>query len=276
MLDKSVISAIHPNGAASSRYMAKYDKKRHICLMGRRDTSSRLRRLEELTALLKAREHMTAAELAAELGVSVRTLNRDLEILRDGGVPIESDRGRGGGLRLQRNWVLGRLHLSTAEAIDLLLSIAIAERMNSPLLLQQLAPIKRKVVAAFSESYQPKIRSLRKRILVGTPASEQVLASFSPPQRGALAGIADAFFNMRCIAIDYVDQHGAATSREVEPQFLYLNVPVWYLLAWDRLRGAIRFFRIDRIKSVRPLATNFRLADPRPFLAEAEDGIEAL
>ena len=244
--------------------------------MGDRATSSRLQRLEELKGLLKAREHVTAAELADELGVSLRTLNRDLAVLRDSGVPIESDRGRGGGLRLQRSWALGRLHLSPAEAIDLLLSIAIAERMNSPLLLQQLAPIKRKIVAAFSEAYQPKIRSLRKRILVGRPASEQVIASFSPPQRGALTGVAEAFFNMQCIAIGYVDQNGATTSREVEPQFLYLNVPVWYVLAWDRLRGAVRCFRIDRIKSVTPLETGFRLADPRPFLAEAEEGIEAL
>jgi len=69
------------------------------------------------------------------------------------------------------------------EAIDLLLSIAIADRMNSPLLLQHLAPIRRKIVAAFSESYQPKIKALRKRILIGGPASEQVLAAFSQPQR---------------------------------------------------------------------------------------------
>lgn len=244
--------------------------------MSNRATSSRLHRLEELKGLLKAREHVTAAELSAELGVSIRTLNRDLEILRDSGIPIESDRGRGGGLRLQRNWTLGRLHLSPEEAIDLLLSIAIAERMNSPLLLQQLAPTKRKIVAAFSESYQPKIRSLRKRILVGRPASERVVASFSPPQRRSLAGIAEAFFNMRCIAIGYVDQSGATTSRYIEPQFLYLSVPVWYLLAWDRLRGAVRYFRIDRIKLVRPLETSFRLADPRPFLVEAEEGIETL
>jgi predicted DNA-binding transcriptional regulator YafY len=244
--------------------------------MGRRGIPSRVHRLEELKGLLKAREHVTAAELAEELGVSIRTLNRDLEILRDSGVPIDADRGRGGGLRLQRNWALGRLHLSPAEAIDLLLSIAIAERMNSPLLLQQLSAIKRKIVAAFSEGYQAKIRALRKRILVGAPASDQVLASFSTPHRNALAGIAEAFFNTRCIAIEYVDQNGVVTAREVEPQFLYLNLPVWYLLAWDRLRGAIRFFRIDRIRSVRPLESSFRLADPRPFLAEAEEGIEAL
>src|SRR5262245_27330101 len=148
-----------------------------------RADSSRLRRLDELQGLLKAREHVTAAELAAELGVSLRTLNRDLELLRESGVPIESDRGRGGGLRLQRNWALGRLHLSPVEAIDLLLSIAIAERMNSPLLLQQLAPIKRKVASAFSEGYQGRIRDLRKRILVGQPASPRVMASFTPPRR---------------------------------------------------------------------------------------------
>ena len=244
--------------------------------MHSRATSSRLHRLEELKALLKARDHVTAAELSAELGVSIRTVNRDLEILRDGGVPIESDRGRGGGLRLQRNWALGRLHLNQTEAIDLLLSIAIAERMNSPLLLQQLAPIKHKIVASFSESYQPRIRSLRKRILVGAPASDRVVSSFSAPQRKAVAGVAEAFFNMRCIAIEYADQNGAITTRDVEPQFLYLNVPVWYLLVWDRLRSAIRFFRVDRIRSVTVLEMGFRLADPRPFLAEAEEGVEAL
>jgi len=244
--------------------------------MADRTTRSRLNRLEELKGLFKAREHVTAAALAAELGVSIRTLNRDLEILRKSGVPIESDRGRGGGLRLQRDWALGRLHLSPEEAIDLLLSLAIAEQMSSPLLLQQLQPIRRKIVAAFSESYQPKIRSLRKRILVGKPASASVRATFSSPQRGSLVGVVEAFFNMRCIAIDYVDQHGVLTARVVEPQFLYLTIPVWYLLAWDRLRGAVRYFRIDRIRSVTPLEDRFRLADPRPFLAETEEGIAAL
>lgn len=244
-------------------------------VMRQRATESRLSRLEELKGLLKSREHATAAALADELGVSLRTLNRDLEVLRSQGVPIESDRGRGGGLRLHRAWTLGRLHLSTEEAIDLLLSIAIAERMNSPLLLQRLAPIKRKVVAAFTEGYQAKIRALRDRILIGKPASAKVLASFEQPGR-ALAGIADAFFNMRCIRIAYADQHGATTIREIEPHFLYLNVPVWYLLAWDRLRQGVRYFRVDRIKSVTPLSATFRLGDPAPFLTEAERDVSRL
>jgi predicted DNA-binding transcriptional regulator YafY len=248
-----------------------YAIERHICFM----TDSRLSRLEELKGLLRSREHVTAAELAHEMGVSLRTLNRDLVVLRAQGVPIESDRGRGGGLRLQRAWMSGRLHLSAEEAIDLLVSIAIAERMSSPLLLRRLAPIKRKLVGAFAEGYQAKIRALRKRILVGQPASTAVMASFTPPPR-ALTGIAESFFSMRCISITYADQNGVVTEREIEPHFLYLNLPAWYLLAWDKLRGAVRCFRVDRIKSVAPLAATFRLADPKPFLAQAERGVETL
>jgi predicted DNA-binding transcriptional regulator YafY len=236
------------------------------------DKSARLRlnRLEELKGLLKAREHVTAAELAEELGVSLRTLNRDLEILRDAGTPIESDRGRGGGLRLQRNWSLGRLHLSPEEAIDLLLSMAIAERLNSPLLLRHLAPVRRKIVAAFSETYQSKIRNLRKRVLVGQPASTAVLASYQPPAGKPLGDLAEAFFNQRCISMTYEDQSGKVTTREIEPQYLYLSVPVWYLLAFDKLRQGVRHFRVDRIRQTRPLNSSFRLADPTPFLEDVE------
>jgi predicted DNA-binding transcriptional regulator YafY len=239
-------------------------------------TSSRLERLEELKGLLKAREHVTTAQLAADLGVSLRTLRRDLDLLRDAGIPIESDRGRGGGLRMHRNRALGRLHLSTSEAIDLLLSMAIAERMNSPMLLQQLSAVRRKIVAAFAETHQQQIRLLRKRILLGKPASERVVASYAPAQRRGLSAVAEAFFEMRCVRIEYVDQAGTITTREVEPHFLFLNLPVWYVLAWDRLREGVRHFRVDRMRSVVPLDTTFRLADPKPFLAEIEHGIEAL
>ena len=69
---------------------------------------------------------------------------------------------------------------------------------------------------------------------------------------------------------------GATTSREIEPQFLYLSMPVWYLLAWDRLRGAIRHFRADRIRSVIPVQTSFRLADPRPYVEEIEPRLAEL
>lgn len=243
---------------------------------GIRATTSRLGRLEELKGLLKASDIVTADGLAAQLGISRRTVHRDLAILRDGGLPVESSRGRGGGLRLHPHWGLGRVHFSTSEAIDLLLSLAIAERINSPVLLRQLAAIKRKIVAAFGETHQAQIRSLRRRILLGPVAGERVATAFSGTPRRAQGALAEAFLNLRCVAIDYVDRKGATTSRQVEPHYLFLCLPVWYLLAWDRLRGAVRHFRLDRIKSVTPLAQTFRLGDPQPFVAEMELEIAAL
>jgi predicted DNA-binding transcriptional regulator YafY len=238
--------------------------------MTRRAASSHLQRLEQLKGLLKARESTTVAELATELGVSLRSLSRDLAILRDAGVPIEAERGRGGGLRLQRNWSLGRLHLTPEETLDLLLALAIAERMHSPLLLKHLAPLRRKIAAAFPMGQEKKIRVLRQRVFIGPYASRDVLASFIAPSRKALAGLAEAFFDRRCLAITYVDQKNAVTRRVIEPHFLYLGAPVWYLLAWDRLRKAVRCFRVDRIRSTVPTEEVFQLGDARVFLCEAE------
>lgn len=235
-----------------------------------RGAEGRLGRLRELAGLLKARDHVTAAELAGELGVSRRTLQRDLAVLRGDGVPVESDRGRGGGLRLQRNWALGRLHLTSAEAIDLLLSLAIAERINSPILLGQLAAIRRKVAAAFAESYQVSIRSLRRRILVGSPASAVVLGSYRPPGPAGLAAIAEGFVAARVIEIVYAGETGRPLRRVIEPHYLQLNMPVWYLLAHDRLRGAVRHFRVDRVRSAVLSGERFRVRPHTEFLDEVE------
>jgi predicted DNA-binding transcriptional regulator YafY len=233
-------------------------------------------RLDELKGLLASREHVTALELSEELGVALRTIRRDLELLREMGLPIEANRGRGGGLRLYGRWSLGRLQLTPSEAIDVLLSLAIAERMGSPLLLEHLPGIRRKLGNTFTPADRSLIGSLRKRVLVGTPASPAVTSTYTTPQRRAFGGLVEAFFDLRCVAMEYVDQKGERTARDVEPHFLYLSMPVWYILGWDRLREGVRYFRIDRIRSARPLGSVFRLGDPKVFLAEAERGIAGL
>ncbi len=239
-------------------------------------TSSRLERLDQLQGLLKAREHVTLADLARELDVSIRTVNRDIELLRERGLPIDADRGRGGGHRLDRRWSVGRLHLSPAEAIDTLLSLAIAEMVQSPLLLAQLAAIRRKISVAFPDHDQERIRMLRKRILIGKPASAPVLTSYQPGEAKGMAAISAGFFNMQCLQIDYHDQNGSVTKRHIEPHYLVFNMPVWYLLAWDRLRNAIRFFRIDRIEAAILHETSFRLCRRADFMAHAENEFREL
>ena len=244
--------------------------------MSKGSAGDRLERLERLKGLLKASDSLTVKELARELDVSVRSLSRDIEVLRASGVPIESDRGRGGGVRLQRQWSFGRLHLDFEEGIDLLLSIALAEKLNSPLLLKRLRSIRQKLATSFPESQQGRIRMLRNRILIGPPASERVLETYRMKAPEQLTHVARAFFEMRLLEIGYADEAARLTTREIEPQFLFFCVPAWYLLSWDRLRDDIRTFRIDRIHRATVMDTTFRLRDRGRFIEWAGAAAEAL
>lgn len=244
--------------------------------MGKGAASDRLERLERLKGLLKAGDSMTVKELADELDVSVRSLSRDIELLRASGVPIDADRGRGGGVRLQRQWSFGRLHLDFQEGIDLLLSIALAEKLNSPLLLNRLRSIRQKLAASFPESQQSRIKALRNRILVGPPASDHVMQTYRMMAPEQLTNVTRAFFDMRVLEIRYADGATRMTTREIEPQFLFLSVPAWYLLSWDRLRDDIRTFRIDRIHKATVKDSTFRARDRRMFIEWAGTAAESL
>jgi predicted DNA-binding transcriptional regulator YafY len=239
----------------------------------RATAATRLERLDLLVSRLKADEPMTLEELAREFGVSSRTLSRDVEILRERGLPIETARGRGGGIRLHWSWGIGRIALSYREAVDLLVSLAIAEQMRSPILMANLAPVRRKLMASFSPSDQHGIRRLKSRILIGRTASLFVQTGYTPPAPAAIERLHEAFLLIKVARIRYRDEKGKSTSRVVEPHFLLLNYPVWYALCWDRLRSDIRTFRCDRMASVQVTEESFvplRLRD----VQKAIDGMD--
>lgn len=217
--------------------------------MARENTYDRLNRLDLLASRLKAEDHMTVAMLAAEFNVSRRTLSRDIAILRDRGLPIEADAGRGGGIRLHRTWGIGRLTLSYPEAIELLFSIAIAEKLDAPWVFMNSAAIRRKLTASFSPTFRDRIKGLRTRIHVSGPTSPQILSSFNAPQTDGMAVIFQVFLEMRSLSMNYEDADGKCTVRAIEPHHLLLCPPVWYLHAWDTDKAAVRCFRCDRIQS---------------------------
>ncbi|MFA7324847.1 MAG: HTH domain-containing protein [Candidatus Nanopelagicales bacterium] len=241
---------------------------------GRR--GERMRRLDALKDLLAAREFVSAAELATDLGVTVRTVHRDLAVLRDLGVPIEGGRGRGGGLWLEQGWSLGRVHLNESEALGLLLSLTIAQKVGSPLMLDDLRSITRKVAAAFAPAQARRILALRRRILIGTLASERTLETYQTPSAAVTRALLDAFVHRRTALVQYEDRNGLLTEREIEPQYLYYNLPIWYTLAWDRLRDDVRFLRIDRFHAISVLPEEFRLRRSEAFLAAGEPGVSTI
>src|SRR5215510_569486 len=146
----------------------------------------RIERLDLLTRVLRDRPGITAADLASALNVSIRSVFRDLDHLRERGYPIEADRGRGGGVRLHSSWGLGRVLLSSEEALCTLLSLAISEKLGFPMFSSDVAHARRKIVDAFPTAERKRIAPLRERIFVGRPASAAVRGSYANPDAGVM------------------------------------------------------------------------------------------
>ena len=240
--------------------------------MPRQTHSARLSRLDELTALLQSGELTTVRELATALQVTPRTVTRDIELLRERGMPIESSNGRGGGIRLYRRWSLSRIFLDYHEALGLLLALALSEKLDAPLMLKGTQSIRNKLLASFNPAEQARIHKLRHRILVAPPASEPVRQTHTHPVSPAFSDIIQkAFFEMHILHIEYQDGQKMKTARQIEPQYLLISWPVWYLLTWDHLRNAVRAFRLDRILSVTDTGEAFTLRPESLFTTEIAD-----
>jgi predicted DNA-binding transcriptional regulator YafY len=119
--------------------------------------------------------------------------------------------------------------------------------MNSPIFMASLASVRRKLMASFAPSMKRQLDGLKSRILVGQSASTFVLSTVSVAPKAVVAELHRSFLHLQPLAIAYRDERSTRSTRTIEPHYLLLNYPVWYALAWDRLRDRIRTFRCDRI-----------------------------
>ena len=238
-----------------------------MCIVRRMPIGTRTDRLDLVTRMLRDQPGITAADLARALGVSVRSVFRDLDHLRERGHPIDAARGRGGGLRLRGNWGLGRVLLSREEALCTLLGLAIAEKLGLPMFTSEIARARRKIADAFPATERRRITPLRERIFIGAPASAAVRASYKEPAPAPMRQLQVAFVEERTIEATYAKDTGEPSVRRLEPHALVINWPAWYLMAHDYARGEPRTFRLDRFVAVEVQTVTFR---PRPLDAVRE------
>lgn len=230
--------------------------------MAKSETLPRIERLEHLVSRLRANEPLILRDIAKEFGISLSTINRDIALLRKRGIPVEADRGRGGGVRIGATWGVGRVALTYREAIDLLVSIASIEKMQLSMMLGNSRSIRAKLIGSFSKPDQAKIKKLTSRIRVGPTSSPQVISTYRPEKTKLAEDIKESFLLMRQVRINYRRNDGKLSKRIIEPHYLILNHPVWYMLAWDHLRSDVRTFRCDRVEGVSIQNEIFNL---RPF-----------
>lgn len=216
-------------------------------------------RMDRLLGILKSEDHSTTAGIAKKLRVSHRTLMRDIEELRVSGIPIEAERGRGGGIRLNSQWGLGRLQLNHKESLDLILSLAVMEKFKSPMLLTHVRSLRDKVFQSFPDEHRKKLQLIRKRVLITDVAPTELLRTPGEIPINIRNALQEAFFEMKVVKIFYQDEKKRLTERNVEAHYLLLSWPFWYIIAWDHLRNDLRSFRLDRIKKAQAQDEPFHL-----------------
>lgn len=193
-------------------------------------------RLVSVLLLMQSRERVTAAEIAAELEVSLATARRDLEALSAAGIPVYPQPGRGGGWALLggARTDLSGLKASEARALFLLLgpAAAIAPEAKAAL---------RKLVGALPKTFREEAEAAADAVVVD-PARWGEHRRRRP---ALLALLEDAVVRRRKVRISYNGRARAIGERLVDPLGLVDKDDIWYLFAGTE-RGR-RTFRVDRI-----------------------------
>jgi predicted DNA-binding transcriptional regulator YafY len=222
------------------------------------ETSARLLRL---LSLLQTRRDWSGVDLAERLGVSPRTVRRDVERLRDLGYPIHATRGVAGGYRLGAGAALPPLLLNDEEAV------AVAVGLRTAASGGVVAGIEETSVHALAKLEQVLPSRLRHRVnaLQAYTVTVPMQAAGQTVDVEALTAIAGACRDHQVLRFDYRDHTGADSLRAVEPHRLVCWGRRWYLLAWDTDRAGWRTFRVDRVRPRVPTGPRF---DPRELPEE--------
>jgi len=209
-----------------------------------------------IQALRTARHPVTAAALAEQLEVTVRTIYRDIAALQGSRVPIEGAPGLGYVLR--RGYDLPPLMFTSEEADAIAIGVRLLRRLRDPKLQQAAESVLAKLAVVVPEPLQPH--------LVSAPI--YVSEGDAPPVGGAdPAVLRDAIHDARKVAIAYVDEQGRRTHRTIRPIAMAYYVDVTVLGAWCELRNDFRNFRVDRVSNARLLDERFSSESGR-LLAE--------
>lgn len=218
----------------------------------------RAERLVALLFTLQRKRSATAAELAKDLGVSERTMHRDVAALQSAGVPLWTEPGRHGGVRLVEGWRSRLDGLTSREAVAIF-AMGVPRALTELGLGTAVSAAHAKVTATLPVPLREQAQEVAQRFHLDAPGW---FRREDTGDTGALATVAGAVWSQHGVRMTY--RRGQQTvEREVEPLGLVLKAGVWYLVARVPDAEAIRTYRVARIVDVRE--TDGRFDRPGDF-----------
>lgn len=218
-------------------------------------------RLLSIVLLLQSRGTATARELADHLGISMRTVYRDVQVLSRIGVPVYAETGRAGGYRLVDGYRTTLTGLTSDESLALFL-IGLPAPAASLGLSRAAGSATAKLLAALGPGHREQASRLRDRFLLDLPAWYR--GAESP---AALPALADAVLTNRRLRVTYWRWSEPRKVRRVlDPHGLVVKNGTWYLVAADRTRRAerppMRVYRAGNVLDLVALDETFERVEP--------------
>ena len=202
-------------------------------------------RLFALLELLQDRPLITGREIGERLAIGPRTVRRYIASLDALGIPVEGQRGVGGGYRIRPGYRLPPLMLTNDEAVVVSLGLLAARRLGLDNEHDAAAGARRKLHRVLPTTLRRQVEALEASLGFTAPSLPGV-----PAESGAVLELADAITRRRRVRLAYKNYEGVESERQLSPYGLVVHRGRWYLAAYDHGPGDLRTLRVDRIGAV--------------------------
>lgn len=209
------------------------------------------KRLFDLVEALQGRGVRTAPQLAEQLGVSERTIRRDIGRLLDLDLPVETQPGRNGGVSLPAGAFLPAVRFTDDELLALVVGLKAAATDTDETLERAAKRALERLETVMSPGTRDRVRALQEALAPGQTEPDRAVPA---PSQHVIA-LAEASHRGTRVEIGYRTDDNI-TQRKIDP-FGLAKIGPWYVVAYCHLRQDLRTFRIDRIRSIQPTTETF-------------------
>jgi len=203
---------------------------------------NRIDRLFGILILLQSRKYVTAEKIAAQFGISVRTVYRDTKALSEQGIPLSFEPHKG--YFIVQGYFLPPVSFNSDEANALILMERFLAGFSDKSITQHYTTALNKVKAVLRTSQKEKLEKLNEHIKLQLPKRLTNDVEHLSVLQNAISA--------KCIIeIDYKNNKNEVSKREIEPIGLIFYAFSWHLIAWCHLRNEYRDFKVNNIINVK-------------------------
>ena len=199
-------------------------------------------RLFRILYYILEKEKVTANELADKFEVSVRTIYRDIDSISSVGVPIFTTQGKGGGIKIDNEYILNKSLFDTNEKEEIIAALQGLEKTNKS--------YKNELITKLSALFKIKNSNWIEIDFTSWGSNNTYQDLFN--------ALKTAIINKNIISFSYNSSKGEKINRRVKPIRLLFKEQDWYLYAFCLLRNDFRYFKLSRVKDLELLAINYK------------------